>query len=247
MKVWRGWRGALRDVAVIAAALFGISFLPPDTSLRDRQAVGSLRYCVADLQSALITNPEDGTAGTERQLMAATADALGLRLVVIEVPNMKRSFNPADWNVTRGQCDVLGGGLADNAVNRGFLTLLPTGQRTGLALFNAADLPPPSSQLGIYLGSEGFDRIKLSGWIRAQGWRATPLRDEAALRAWAKGGNPLIAPRSTIALDNMSQVELPDGAAQNSRLAIGLWRGDMTLTRAISRIFNDFVIYDLPS
>lgn len=231
------WRRPLRDIALIAAGLYAVSFLPPDTSLAERQKLGTLRYCFADAKNPLITDPTTGGAGPEHFMMQQAADTLGLNLVRIELANMKRSFNPGDWNVTRGQCDVLGGGLIDNATNRGFVSLLPTGQTSGLVLIGPSDDLPKGSEVGVFLGTSGFDRVKLSGWMREMGWRPKPLRDEKALRLWQEGDKPVIAPALSSTVAHLPQHSLPDHIAQGGDLAIGLWRGDMTLLRALSDIF----------
>lgn len=237
-RVWMRWRRPALDIAAIAALLVAVSYLPPDTSLRDRQAVGTLRYCVADVQNPLVTLA-DGKPGSEHQLMLRAAQALDLRLVVVGVSSMGRAFNPADWNVTRGQCDVLGGGLADSALNRGFLEMMPTGENMSLVMIGAepGNLAA-GAQVGVYAGTVGFDRLQLSAWMRGAGWRATPLRDEAAANAWLAQGNPMIVPSVTQGWVNLTRHVLPPEAAQNSRIAIGFWRGDMTLIRGISPIFE---------
>lgn len=221
---------AVIDIALIAALLTGLGFLPPDTSLADRQRQGVLRFCVGDAASPLIAGE-----GPELLLMRAAADAMGLRLQLQQVPSIGRSFNPRDWQVGRGQCDVLGGGLADSATNRDFLTLIPNGQRLGLVRVGQGDLPANGEQIGVMVGSAGFDRVRLSSWLRAQGLRAVPLADDAALAAWLQRGGQAIVPTLAPLPPDAPIHALPDAASGNTHLAFGLWRGDMTLTRAFRR------------
>ncbi|MDN3710687.1 hypothetical protein QWZ10_00505 [Paracoccus cavernae] len=141
---WRRWRRPARDIAVIAALLAGLSFLPPDTSFAERQKQGVLRFCVPDRDNALIRADDVGRPGPELRLMEGVAARLGLKLQLVEVANMGRSFNPRDWQIGRGQCDLLGGGLADSPANRGFLTLLPNGGR--IALVRSAATKPRRPQ-----------------------------------------------------------------------------------------------------
>lgn len=228
-----GRRAAL-DIGLIAALLLGAGFLPPDTALRDRQRHGVLRLCVADAASPLIAGP-DGAPGPELAALRGAAARLGLTVRVQEVASIGRSFNPRDWQVARGQCDLLGGGLADSTVNRDFLTLIPTGQRIALQRLGVGPPPPRGGRIGVMVGAAGFDRVALSSWIRAQGWRAVPLADAARLAQWLGQGGQAIAP-SLVPVPEATPVhDLPPEAAQASRLAFGLWRGDMTLTRALRR------------
>lgn len=226
-------RRALIDISMIAALLAGLSFLPPDTSLADRRAQGVLRFCVGDAASPLI---RDG--GPELVLMQAVADRMHLRLQLQEVPSIGRSFNPRDWQVGRGQCDVLGGGLADSATNRDFLTLIPNGQRLGLVRAGRGDLPAPGGRIGVMVGSAGFDRVRLSSWLRAQGLRPVPLANPQKLTEWLGQGGQAIVPTLADLPAGVPVHDLPAAASASTHLAFGLWRGDMTLTRAFRRALH---------
>jgi len=228
----KGWRRPLRDVVLLAGFLGAVSFLPADTSLAERQASGQLRYCVADQKSPLIRNPETAAPGPELALMEAAASRLGVQLRLVEVANIGRSFNPADWNITRAQCDVLGGGLADSAANRGFMTLIPTGQQIALRRTGAAEEPAAGTTIGVFSGTAGIDRVRLSGFMRSRGWQAVPLRREADLRAWIAGGAPAILSSLTPLPEGTAHHPLPPEAGEVSDLVFGLWRGDTTFTRA---------------
>lgn len=230
---WRRWRKPARDIAVIAMLLAGLSFLPPDTSLAERGKQGVLRFCVPDRDSALIREP-DGSAGPELRLIEGIAARLDLKPQLVEVANMGRSFNPRDWQIGRGQCDILGGGLADSPANRDFLTLLPNGGRIALVRIGGTDAPPPEgSEIGVFMGSAGLDRLRLSRFIRAQGWRAEPLATPAALDAWLVSGRPAIASSLGTFPQGVQTHDLPEQAGERHALAFGLWRGDVTLTRAV--------------
>lgn len=234
MSPWlRHWKRPLRDIGLIAAFLVAVSFLPADTSLRERQKTGVLRFCVPDVASPLITDPATGNPGPELARLTQAAAALDLRVQVTQASNIGRSFNPADWNISRGQCDVLGGGFADTAPNRGFMTLIPTGAQLALQRIGPPEAPPPGSEVGIYLGSAGTDRVRLSGWLRANGWRAVPLRRAGDFQAWVQRGAPVIT-TSLIPLPPGAQAQpLPPEAGETSDLVFGFWRGDTTLTRAV--------------
>ncbi|RRH70303.1 hypothetical protein [Falsigemmobacter faecalis] len=228
----KGWRRPLRDISLLAGFLAAVSFLPADTSLAERQASGQLRYCVADQNSPLIRDPAAGGPGPELRLMQAAAGRLGVQLRLVEVANIGRSFNPADWNLTRAQCDVLGGGLADSAANRGFMTLIPTGQQIALRRSGTAEEPPPGTKVGVFAGTAGLDRVRLSGFMRSRGWQPVPLRREADLRAWIAGGAPAIFLSLTPLPEGTAHHPLAAEAGEVRDLVFGLWRGDTTFTRA---------------
>lgn len=229
----RAWRGPLTSIAAIALGLYALSYLPPDTSLAERKKAGTLRFCVPEVQSALLRDPVTGAAGHELRLIERVAERLGLRLQLIENANMGRSFNPADWHVSRGQCDLLGGGLADSAINRGFLTLLPTGETVGLVVTGPGGLPQRGDEVGVYLGSSGLDRIRLSSWMRAEGWRARPLRTPQELAQWIGAGRRAVTSDLALLPPEIGVAPMPEAAGETFKRAIGLWRGDMTLTRAV--------------
>lgn len=235
------WGKPLRDIGFIALLLFGLSFLPPDTSLVERQKQGVLRYCVGDQSSPLVTSPEGGP-GPETQLVQKVADRIGVRLQVVESPDMTRAFNPRDWRLTRGRCDLVGGGLADSATNRGFMTLLPTGGRMGMVM--VGELPPTGGQVAVYLGSAGVDRVKLSTFLRGQGLRSKPLQNLEALRAEVAAGGPVIFSTLAYVPEGVDLQPLPAEAGESYGLVLGLWRGDSTLTRITSKVIRDFFSQD---
>lgn len=237
-RFWKAWRGPLGSIALIALGLYALSHLPPDTSLAERQKTGTLRFCVPAANAALLRDPDTGAPRHELRLMEAVADRLGLRLQLVENANMGRSFNPSDWHISRGQCEVLGGGLADSAVNRGFLTLLPTGETVSLVVTGDGPLPQAGDAVGVYLGTAGLDRIRLSRWMRAEGWRARPLSSQQELLDWlGRGGRAVTSSLTTLPAGTVVS-HLPEAAGETQNLAFGLWRGDMTLTRAVRDALN---------
>lgn len=226
----RKWRKPALDIGLIAALLAALSFLPPDTSLADRRKQGVLRFCVPDLDNPLVT-----PSGPERRQIEAAAAQLGLRLQMVEVANMGRSFNPRDWNLGRGQCDVIGGGLADSPVNRDFLTLLPNGGHIGLLRAGNQTALAQGDEIGVFIGAAGLDRLRLSGWLRAQGLKAKPLADQAQLNAYLAQSGTAIVPSLTPLPEGTPTSSLPPDAGETHQLGFGLWRGDVTLTRALRR------------
>lgn len=238
----RPGRRAVLDIALIAGALALLGLLPPDTSLADRHRQGVLRFCVPDAASPLVGTPE--RPGPELALMQGAARDLGLRLQLQTAPGMGRAFNPRDWQVGRGQCDVLGGGLANSATNRDFLTLIPNGQALGLVRLGPGELPARGSRIGVLVGWAGFDRVRLSSWLRAQGLQPAPLADAQKLADWLGRGGQAIAPLRTPVPPGIAVHDLPQTAAQATGLAFGLWRGDVTLTRALRQSINRQLLSD---
>lgn len=226
---FRRWRRTFVDIAAIAGFLFAISFLPPDSSRADRDKNGLLRFCVANAADPLVSAPD----GYELVLMQAIAKDLELRLQLVEVANMGRSYNPRDWDVGRGQCDVLGGGLADSPTNRGFMSMLPNGGEVGLVRSGGPAPLAKGTEVGVYMGSAGLDRLQLSRWLRAEGLRATPIGNLSDLQTWILDGKPAIFPSQLRFSQDVERHLLPDAAAKHYALAFGVWRGDVTLGRDI--------------
>ena len=146
---------------------------------------------------------------------------------------MGRSFNPRNWQLTRGQCDIVGGGLAVTGATRDFLTLLPNGGRIELLRFGSGDSLARGAVVGVYAGGAGLDRVRLSAFMRQQGWRPRLMESPAALAQMVRDGGQAIASSLTDLPDDLPRLPLPPDAGQVSDLAFGLWRGDTTLTRAV--------------
>lgn len=233
------WKQPLRDIAVISLGLFAVSFLPPDTSLSDVKSRGVIRLCVPDRQSPLIG--ADSDPGPELRQMQAVAAVLRVRLQVNEVPDMGRSFNPRNWQLTRGQCDLVGGGLAVTGATRDFLTLLPNGGRIELLRFGEGDTPVRGIEVGVLTGAAGLDRVRLSGFMRAEGWRPRLLENPAQLAQIVRSGGQAIASSLTELPEDLPRHALPPEAGDASDLAFGLWRGDVTLTRAVRNALEKIV------
>lgn len=221
---WKRWRRPILDINLIAVLLATLSSLPPDTSLAERRKQGVLRYCVPDSKDMLFE--------AERQLAKGIARQLGLKLQPQTVDNMGRSFNPRDWNLNRSQCDIIGG-IADTATNRNFLMLLPNGGRIALVRAGPATPPPRGAEMGVFLDVAGLDRIRLATYLRKQGWRTRPLHSQDALEAWLTEGKQAVLSTQTRLPAGVQTHSLPPDASEVTELAFGLWRGDVTLIRAV--------------
>jgi len=239
------WRRAALNFLVVVGLLVAASFLPPDTSLRDRQRTGVLKVCVPPSYPPLVTG-DPARPGFDIELLGAVADEIGLRLSVNTLVSIGSDFNPRNWMLTRAQCDVIAGGVADTVQTRGFLQTIPTPAETGwVAISGNGEMPAPGATIAVLPGTAGLDRVKLSGWLRANGWRArgtsTPVQFRQALEA--PGIAAGIAERfviDSLHLDeeNFRSFWLPEQDFPRYRMAIGLWKGDQTLKRAVSNAID---------
>ena len=238
------WWPAIRNLGIVLTILALASLLPQDNSLAERRAAGVLKLGVPPVYPPLVTGKPD-RPGYDVELARILSDRIGLRLVVNVVPTIGRDFNPRNWNLTRAQCDMIGGGIADTPTARGFLQLLPTGERIGwLLLLPAGALPPSGSTLAILPGASGLNRLALSAWMRREGYRPLLAPDGVALR------NALLEHRAAAAVgENFAlSAEAPPGftavwpddpALAPVSLAFGTWKGDVTLKRALSAALSD--------
>src|SRR6202035_4065710 len=152
------WVPQRRDV-ITFAGVFGllgaVYLLPPDTSLREVRAAGTLRVCLPPSYPPLVTG-DPAAPGIDIEMLQAIARDLGVRLATIVNPAMGRDFNPRAWRITRAQCDVLAGGVVGSATTRSFLDTTPAYAITGwawLAPHPAEDLQ--GRRVGVLVGVSG--------------------------------------------------------------------------------------------
>jgi ABC-type amino acid transport substrate-binding protein len=230
-----------RDV-VSFAGVFGllgaVYLLPPDTSLREVRAAGTLRVCLPPSYPPLVTG-DPAMPGIDVELLQAIAQNLRVHLSVVTNPAMGTDFNPRAWRITRAQCDVLGGGVADSNTTRSFLAATPSYAATGwawLAPHPGADLH--GQRIGILVSASGLDRIALAAWLRAAKAHVTIVPNSKELIEGLKQGrfDTGITER-LLAVELASQNGFAAGsmpaALTRYQLVFGLWKGDLTLKRAI--------------
>jgi ABC-type amino acid transport substrate-binding protein len=249
-----GWRKGL-SYLFIFAPLAAVYLLPPDTSLGEVRRGGVLRACVPFLYPPLVTD-DPAAPGIDIEVLRALAQNLGLRLDLSRNDAMGRDFNPRSWHVTRAQCEVLAGGIVASPVTKSFLETSPSYTETGWAVITpkpsatvpsadsaaaTSDATPadmPGRRAAVLAGFSGLDRTGLSRYLRDHGiaFGVVPdatglvqaLRDErfdfgiterllaeqiAAREGWSVAWAPSELPRYPVVL--------------------GLWKGDLTLKRAI--------------
>lgn len=230
-----------RDVLSFAGVfglLGAVYLLPPDTSLQQVRAAGVLRACLPPSYPPLVTG-DPAAPGIDVALLAAIASDIGVRLVTVSNPAMGRDFNPRAWRLTRAQCDILGGAIAGTATTRSFLDITPAYAETGWARVAPSDAAVLAGQrIAVLAGTSGLDRIALASWLRAAKAQVVIVPDSTALVAGLKDGrfDAGITERLTAA-DITARAGLTIGwmppELARTTLVFGLWKGDLTLKRAI--------------
>src|SRR5437868_3234375 len=120
MGVLRGFARELGGLAIVFALMLLVTFLPPDTSLSEVQADHALRACVPTTYPPLVTG-DPAKPGIDIDILHAIADSIGVELVLNPNDAIGRDFNPGHWDVNRGKCQVLAGGVVDSNLTRSFL------------------------------------------------------------------------------------------------------------------------------
>lgn len=230
-------------IAVGISLLLAVYLLPPDTSLAQVQRRGQLAACVPEARPPWVTG-EAATPGIEVELLEALAHELGVRLTLNTVPAMTGGFNPRSWRITRAQCDVVGGGLVDTPETRAFLAAGPAYAETGWMAVAPGDPTSMSGRtVGVLVTLQGADRIALSAYLRSAGARAAVVRDRDALAAGLADGSYdvgiAVAPvaRAIAQAHGWASEELPPPLTRQV-LILGLWKGDLTLKRALESAFE---------
>jgi ABC-type amino acid transport substrate-binding protein len=229
--------GALPVLGLLAA----VYLLPPDTSLSEARRAGVLHVCMPPDAPPFVSGNAEAP-GIDVEILQALARDLGLRLVGVPEPAMGRDFNPRGWHVTRAACEVLAGGLVASPMTRSFLETSPPYAQTGWAL--VAPQQPPSGwglhgrKLGVLAPPSGLDRTALASLLRAAEAQAIILPNAAALVAGLREGRFEAAVTERLLAEQIAARErlvvdwLP-GDLPRYPVAFGLWKGDLTLKRAL--------------
>ncbi len=235
----------LGGLAVVIVLMLLVTFLPPDTSLGEVEAKRAIRACVPVTYPPLITGDPD-RPGIDIEILRAVADDIGVALLLSPSEAMGRDFNPRNWAINRGKCELLAGGVVDSTLTRSFLDTGPPYAETGWAIV----APAPLDEIdGLTLGAltlvSGLDRIGLASYLRRKNVTVRVVRSGQELADGIAGGvldggvtEALLA--GGLAAENGWWVApMPDELARYN-LVIGLWKGDLTLKRRIVRAFRQF-------
>lgn len=237
--------GDLAGLATVAALLLLVGLLPPDTSLAEIRRTGALKACVPTSYPPLVTG-DAAAPGIDVEVLTALAERLGVRLVLNENAAMGRDFNPRNWGLNRATCEVVAGGVVDTDLTRSFLETSPSYAETGWATLSPAPLEGgvAGRTVGVLTILSGLDRIGLSGYLRAEGASARILPDAGALVAAIAGGEVSAGITEALLAGSLARphgwtVALLPPEVARYRLVFGLWKGDLTLKRAIDRAFAE--------
>ena len=231
------WRTIL-SYALIFGLLAAVNLLPPDTSLSEVRAAGVLRACLPASYPPLVTG-DPAAPGIDIELLRELAKRMELRLVVSTNAAMGRDFNPRNWHITRAQCDVLAGGVVASPQTRSFLETSPSYAQTGWALL-APRLPPDIAGLrvGVLTGVSGLDRLALSRYLRSRNAQVTIVPNVADLVQGLRDGRFDVGVTEWLLAGQLAaregwNVGWADAELPRYPVALGLWKGDLTLKRAI--------------
>jgi len=223
---------------LIFGLLAGVYVLPPDTSLSEVRKGGVLRACMPPSYPPLVTG-DPAAPGIDVELLQAMAKRLGTKLVVTLNAAMGQDFNPRNWRVTRAQCEVLAGGVVASPVTKSFLETSPSYAQTGWA-FVLPELPADVAgrRVGVLIGISGLDRLALSSYLRAQKAEVTIVSNAAEFVQGLRGRRFDIGVTERLLAGQLAaqagwSVEWTPADLPRYPVVLGLWKGDLTLKRAI--------------
>ena len=233
----------LGGIAVVVGLMLLVSFLPPDTSLKEVEANHAIRACIPTTYVPLVTG-DPGRPGIDIELLRAVADYMGVELLLSPNDAIGRDFNPRHWAINRAKCQVLAGGVIDSTLTRAFLDTGPPYAKTGWAIL----APEPLQEIdGLTVGAltliSGLDRIGLASYLRRRHVAVRVVRNGQELVDGIVGGEldggvteALLA--SGLAADNGWWVAPVSDELARYNLVFGLWKGDLTLKRRIVQAFR---------
>jgi ABC-type amino acid transport substrate-binding protein len=228
--------GALPILALLAA----VYLLPPDTSLGEVRRAGALHVCLPPLAPPFVTG-DAKAPGIDLELLQVIAGDLGLTLAPVPEPAMGRDFNPRGWHVTRAACEVLAGGVVASPMTRSFLETSSPYAETGWALLTptspAMDLH--GRTVGVFAPPSGLERTALASRLRAAQAEIVIVASAEALatglreKRFAAGVTEKLNADRIAAREGFFAAWFP-GDLPRYPVAFGLWKGDLTLKRAIA-------------
>ena len=236
-------RRDLGGIAAVVALLLMVTFLPPDTSLQEIKASNALRACVPVFYPPLVTDDPD-RPGIDIEILAKVTEIIGVDLLLAPNPAMGVDFNPRNWAVHRGKCQVIAGGVVDSDLTRSFLDTGPAYAQTGWSVLAPNPLDGIDGRtVGALTLVSGLDRIGLASYLRAHDVSTRIARSAPDLVAGIGGGayeagvtEAMLA--ASLASDNgWWTAPMPPELARYN-LVFGLWKGDLTLKREIDAAFR---------
>jgi polar amino acid transport system substrate-binding protein/cystine transport system substrate-binding protein/membrane-bound lytic murein transglycosylase F len=233
----------LGGLAVVFGLMLLVNFLPPDTSLSEVEATHAIRACVPTTYPPLVTDDPD-RPGIDIEILRAVAHYIGVELVLNPSDAIGRDFNPSHWDIHRGKCEVLAGGVVDSTLTRSFLDTGPPYAETGWAIMAPAPLQDIRGRtLGALTILSGLDRIGLASYLRSQGVTVRVVREAQELvdgiaNGAFDGGITEALLAGQLAADNRWWFAFLPQELPRYNLVFGLWKGDLTLKRKIVQAFH---------
>jgi polar amino acid transport system substrate-binding protein/cystine transport system substrate-binding protein/membrane-bound lytic murein transglycosylase F len=223
--------------------LVAVTFLPPDTSFDQVRRAGALTACVPASRPPLVTG-DPTRPGLEIELVTAIAEALGVRPVFNTIAAMGQDFDPSRWRITRAQCQLIGGGITDSLETRAFLDVTPAFGESGWVVLAKTSAPELSGRrAAVLVTSQGVDRVALSRFLRERDTMITLVREPADLATAIAEDRADFGVGDALSIEGLAGrdglVASPLPAPLGARpLVLGLWKGDLTLKRAIVEAFE---------
>ena len=178
MLTLRRLAGDIGGLLLVIGLMLLVTFLPPDTSLREVEANDAIRACIPRDYPPLVTG-DPHRPGIDVELLEAIRDHIGVRLLLNPVDAMGRDFNPRNWGISRANCHLLAGGVVDSALTRSFLDTSPALCRNRLGRHRAQrrlrDIG--GLRLGALTLVSGLDRIELSSYLRRRNVTVRVMRN----------------------------------------------------------------------
>jgi polar amino acid transport system substrate-binding protein/cystine transport system substrate-binding protein/membrane-bound lytic murein transglycosylase F len=239
--VKRHW-SAIATVLVVAAIIVAVSLLPADTSLSEVRRSGVLSVCVPSSRPPLVT-ADAAKPGLEIEMLTAISQRLGVALRLNVNPVMGTDFNPANWHINRAGCAVVAGGVIASSITRSFLDTSTPYLESGWAIVMPAGSKVPA-KVGFFPVTSGLDRVALARLLRAAKIDVQVVDSANALVAGIKSGSLDAGVTEAIMASEIAgqqgwRANWVSDALERDPIAFGLWKGDLTLKRAIDGAIAD--------
>lgn len=239
MAKFRQYRQGLILVLLFVSILGAVNLLPADSSLKLVRQSGLLRVCVPTRYPPLVSDNAQ-QPGIDVEILQLVAENMELRLLPVHNQNMGRDFNPRNWRVTRAQCAVLAGGVVSSDLTRSLLDTSDAYLHSTWALISPTEIGKIEGlRIGFHAGISGLDRIAVGRFLRAAGAEVTVYDSSQALAEGIATGQVDAGVSESVsgrflAADRAWHARTLSDSLEEYELVFGLWKGDLTLKRAIN-------------
>jgi len=233
----RGWRPAGSTVFIVLGVLayLGLRELPPDTSLAQVRAADVLKVCLPPTLPPYVTYADDTATGQEADLVQRAARAVGVPVNWNLQAAWGSSPDPVDWGVRPESCDVLAGGIVVSTETQALMQLLPYRQ-TRWVLLHAPGTP---RRVAVLAPHWGLNPDEAYAWTDPRHLDVQAYDDAALTLAALRSGER----DAVLTLDGEAawlQARWPGSTVAPvplpaHTLALGMWKNNITLKRALQR------------